>query len=87
MGGSNNLPKVARVGRLDTLVRIRREMERKYKQSAAGLILVADLPKFIYALREITEVIWKQDVGEKVLDLYKKADRAGLLRPQNSSTP
>lgn len=71
-GGANNLPVVHRVGRLDTLPRIRREMQRKYQQAAAGQIMPADLTRYVFALKAMAEVIQMVELEARLTALEQR---------------
>lgn len=68
-----------RVGRLDTLARLRLEMRRVYQLARAGRIEVRDLPRFIYALREMADLIRTVELEERLAAL----EGAVAARPGN----
>lgn len=71
-GGASNLPVVHRVGRLDTLPRIRREMQRKYAAAAGGLIPPSDLTRYIFALKAMAEVIQMVELEARLTALEQR---------------
>jgi hypothetical protein len=45
-----------RIGKLDSLADLRREMARVYRESRRGELPTADLTKFVYALRSMADL-------------------------------
>ncbi len=76
---AKRLPAVPRVGRLDTAPRRFREMQRVYRLARQGVIEVADMAKFIYALRGMDEHCLEQLLEARLADLEARAEQAGLV--------
>jgi len=67
-----------RVGPLSTISDIRRELAHIYRAGRRGDIDTADMGRFAHVLRVLAEVIYIQDVEEKIDTLEKHRSGIGL---------